>query len=122
MEEDFPGGRRGVGLAKVLSISGLSGYPDFRPPMKTLLILLVVGGLAAVGGAFFGLWTIPGLERMPTAEALGRERVEAREAEARQRVNGNGEAPPAGPLGANSDGALGKRSGQVRRSGESLGD
>jgi hypothetical protein len=89
--------------------------------MKTLLILLVFCGVAAFGVHFFGLYRVPGMERIPTVESLGKSRQGAIEAEAQRRVNGDPEVPPS-PWGAKQGGSLGKRSGQLNQSGKSLGD
>ena len=90
--------------------------------MKTLMILVLFGGVAALGGAFFGIWQIPGLEKLPTVEQLGKSRQRAIEAEAQRRINGEPEAPVNPSWGAKPDGALGKRSGQLQQSERSLGN
>ena len=42
--------------------------------MKTLSVLIVLTALALFGSNFFGLYAVPGLEDLPTAETLGKER------------------------------------------------
>ena len=76
---------------------------------------------AAFGVHFFGLWPVPGMERVPTVESLGKSRQGAIEAEAQRRVNGDPEVP-ASPWGAKPGGPLGKRSRQLNQSGKSLED
>ena len=90
--------------------------------MKTLVIVIVLGGLAAVGGVFFGAWTIPGLEKFPTVESLGKSRAGAVESAAERRLSGEGEAPAAPRWGSNEGGSMGTRAQQVKDSEASLGN
>ncbi len=44
--------------------------------MKSFAILTILTALALFGSAFFGIWTAPGLEDLPTVESLGKKRGE----------------------------------------------
>ena len=90
--------------------------------MKTFVILLLVGGLAALGGVFFGAWTIPGLEKFPTVESLGKSRAGALQSEAESRYYGEEEATKPPRWGKNQGGSLGTRAQQVKDSEGNLGN
>lgn len=90
--------------------------------MKTLVIVILLGGLAAVGGVFFGAWTIPGLEKFPTVDRLGTSRAEAVQSEAERRYHGGPEAAPPSRWGAKQGGAIGTRAQQVKDSESNLGN
>lgn len=84
--------------------------------MKTLVILVLLGGVIGWGGAFFGAWTIPGLEGLPTAESVGKSRAESVRGEAVRRYDGEVERPKSIRWGARPDGALGTRAEQLKSS------
>ncbi len=90
--------------------------------MKTLIILVLLGGVTAVGGVFFGAWTIPGLEKFPTAESLGKSRAGSVQREAERRYNGEEEAAKPSPWGQKQGGSLGTRAQQVKDSEANLGN
>jgi hypothetical protein len=90
--------------------------------MKTLVILVLLGVVVALGGIFFEAWTIPGLEKFPTAKRLGMSRAESLQREAERRYGGEGEleAPPR--WGKHDGGSLGTRARQVKESEANLGN
>jgi len=88
--------------------------------MKTFVILVLLGSVAALGGVFFGAWTIPGLERFPTVESLGKSRAGALQSEAERRYFGDEDAKPPSRWGTNSGGSLGTRAEQVKDSEANL--
>lgn len=90
--------------------------------MKTLVILALLGGLAAVGGVFFGAWTIPGLEKFPTVESIGQSRAGALQREAERRYYGEEEAAKPARWGNNQGGSMGTRAQQVKDSETNLGN
>ena len=90
--------------------------------MKTLFILVLVGGVVALGGVFFGAWTIPGLEKFPTVESIGESRAGSLQGEAERRYYGEGEAAKPPRWGTNEGGSLGTRAQQVRESEANLGN
>ena len=83
--------------------------------MKTLLGLILVAALVTCGGAFFGMFTIPGLENFPTVESLGKNRQEAIETEAQKRFEGGEPSSWGQPSGR-----MGTRAGQIKNAKGSL--
>jgi hypothetical protein len=77
--------------------------------MKLLALLLVLTALGLFGSAFFGIYTAPGLEDLPTAQSLGFKNNEAKaktDAEAAKKKGGSGGS---GIFPVNTDGATAKR-------------
>ena len=84
--------------------------------MKSLFVLLVAGGLLALGGAFAELWTLPFLEGVPSYSQLGEKRARATE----ERVHQDGpdfQAPFASRPNAESS----RRSAEMQAAREEIG-
>lgn len=79
--------------------------------MKTLAVLIVLTALGLFGSAFFGIYTAPGLEGLPTVESLGAKKNE-KETDVSEK-----EEQPKGIFPVNSNGAATKRGDQIRNSG-----
>lgn len=85
--------------------------------MKTFVVLILVAAVVACGGAFFGLFTIPGMENFPTVESLGKNRQHSIESEAQKRFEGSAGSSA---WGKKPTGRLGTRSGQLNKAEGSL--
>ena len=46
--------------------------------MKLIGGLVFLAALGLLGSAFFGVYTAPGLERLPTVESIGKQRMETK--------------------------------------------
>lgn len=66
--------------------------------MKTFFFLLVIGAVLALGGAFFEMWTIPRLERMPTISDYATRSRDIQERAERELGLGPGDQPKGGPF------------------------
>ncbi|MGJ8677825.1 MAG: hypothetical protein ACSHX0_09930 [Akkermansiaceae bacterium] len=81
--------------------------------MKTLLLLIVVGAIAAFAGAFFEMWKIPRFENIPTISDYSDSSKKPEKKEEALKV-GPDKAPWGGPLAPKENN--GARSRQVQES------
>jgi hypothetical protein len=90
--------------------------------MKNLISLVVVGAFVAAAGMFFGAWTIPGLESMPTVESLGKSRESNTAKEAQRRMSkGNEAGSPASYYTTGTNSASATRNRQLQNAGKEMG-
>ena len=71
--------------------------------MKAFAVIIVLGALAMFGTAFFGVYTAPGLEFMPTVESLGKKNKAAKDKAVEESGGSKGIFP------ANTGGATAER-------------
>lgn len=66
--------------------------------MKNIILFLIFGAVLALAGAFFEMWTIPRLEKMPTISDYATRSRDLEQRAEEQMGLGPGERPPGGPL------------------------
>ena len=90
--------------------------------MKNLIFLVVVGAFVAAGGVFFGAWTIPGLESMPTVESLGKARADNTKKAAEGRMGaGNEGGRETGYYSTGTNSASSNRNRRLQNAGKEMG-
>ena len=86
--------------------------------MKFLGALIILTAAALFGSAFFGVWTPPGLEGLPTVESLGRKRAEKTEEAVEQE---SGIFPMgSGPFLPKGISAVGQHTEQLQQAGRQI--
>jgi hypothetical protein len=74
--------------------------------MKFLAILIILTAVGLFGTAFFGIYTAPGLEEIPTVDSSGLKNKEAKEKAA---TGANPDKKPSGIFPVNSNGKISER-------------
>lgn len=76
--------------------------------MKVFAVLIILAAIAMFGSAFFGVYTAPGLEDLPTAESLGNKKKDG------ESKKTEGSSKPSGIFPVNSKGKINERNNYLK--------